>query len=425
MPGRKSLGTISCAALGLAMTSGFDPTRLQRRDLRRLVSDMWPDERCDPISAAVLAAAVGANAKSLDRAVLTAYLRHYPSDHPAFERLRNASALTAGRRDWPWRERGEQWGLWDREGPMRLARRLLEGGDAAAMLRAAGFEGDLAEGDFIADALEAACTLTAEITSDAAVPAAERLIALFDQVPIVSVNAKLAWALLIPWLDRSPPDAHRDRVAKLLVSRIGDPRLNSAQWDALAAEMNEPRAPRLVAMMRRWLTQRTVRQFFSVVGRTTNDPTQWAAREAFWLGYLDDGVIDEAWFALGRQAEALAGSAIKAEGDVLFGEITGGGADPSHSALIMKIGDVRIAEWSHNGSCRFWDERDRKAPALYEPTYYGTLLRAMNGGRGFDDRFAAIPHMSGWQSKFAGFIHHFAQRRHPVWREGRSWQTSY
>jgi hypothetical protein len=81
------------------------------RDLRRLVGELWDDSRCDAIAPAVLDAAVTANAKSCDRAVLVAYLRHFPSAHPAFERLRAAAALTAERRDWPWRARGQRWRL--------------------------------------------------------------------------------------------------------------------------------------------------------------------------------------------------------------------------------------------------------------------------------------------------------------------------
>jgi hypothetical protein len=194
--------------------------------------------------------------------------------------------------------------------------------------------------------------------------------------------------------------------------------MTAARWDALAADMHRANAVDLVALIRRWLTQSTVRGFFKIVGRTTNDPKQWAAREEFWLAYLDDGAIDDAWFAFGRQAEFLASGANKDDEAISYGEISGAGADASHSALIMSIGDVRIAEWSHNGSCRFWSAQDAKAPALYKKQYFGMQLRAMNGGRGFDEAFAAIPHASGWQSKFAGFVYRHAGRRHPRWGEG-------
>lgn len=408
------------------MAERFNPARLRRRDLRRLVSELWNDPRCDAIAPAVIDATLAADAKSLDRALLTTYLRAFPTEHPAFSQLSTASAVGADRHDWPWRERGERWALWDRhKGPSRLAGALLSQPDARAVLSEAGLDGELELGEFVADALEAACEQAADQSGMAAVAAGERLIAVFEQITIGGTEAMLAWALLAPWLDQAPPDAYRDRLTKLLVTRIGDPRLQAAKWDAIASEMRDPEAPRLIAMVRRWLTRRTVRQFFSVVGATTSDPRQWAAREEFWLAYLDDGAIDEAWFALGRQADALADGAIKNDGDLLYGEITGGGADPSHSALILSIGDVRVAEWSHNGSCRFWDAGDRQAPKLYQKQYYGMALRAMNGGPRYEQRFSAIPHASGWQSKFAGFIHHFAHRLHPRWHSGRDWRGSY
>ena len=408
------------------MIEGFDPARLARlarRDLRRLVGDLWADRRCDALAPMVLDAAVAADAKSLDRAVLAAYLRHFPTDHAAFDRLRAASQLTAERRDWPWRERGREWHLWDRQGgPERLARALLDRPDAAAVLREVGLDGDLSQGEFVTDALEAACEQVADAVGVQAIERGEKLIGLFERMAIAGKDALLAWALLAPWLNANPPTAYRDRVAKLLVGRIGDPRLKQARWGAVAAEMRDSDASRLMAMMRRWLTERSVRQFFSVVGATTNDPKQWAAREEFWLAYLDAGAIDDAWFALGRQADALMEGLPESDAD--YGEITGSGADPSHSALIMSIGDVRIAEWSHNGSCRFWHKGDRQAPELYKRQYFGMQLRAMNGGRGFEDRFAAIPHGSGWQMKFAGFVQHFAGQSHPG-HTGVAWGGGY
>ena len=242
------------------------------RDLRRLVRDMWDDPRCDAIARATLDAALAANAKSCDQAVITGYLDHFPTDHPAFGQLARATAQAAGRRDWPWRERVERWRLWDRgAGPSRLAEALLASDDPAALLRDTGLDGDLAEGGFVADVVEEACEQAARAKGDRAVTLGQRLITLFDRLSIGGADAALAWALLKPWTDRQPPDDHRDRVANLLVGRIRDPRLKAARWETIATEMGDPDAVRLVTMIRGWLTQRTVRQFFQIVGATTND----------------------------------------------------------------------------------------------------------------------------------------------------------
>lgn len=392
------------------MAEPFDPRRLARRDLRRLVSELWEDERCDAIAPAVLDAAIAADAKSLDRAVLTAYLRHFPAEHPAFERLCTASALGAGRRDWPWRQRGQSWLLWDRQaGPERLAKALMTQSDARAVLREAGLDGDLVQGEFVADALEAACEQAADTVGTAAVEAGERLIGLFEQLSVSGTDAMLAWALLAPWGTRQPPDSYRDRLAKLLVTRIGDPRLQRARWDALVAEMRDPEAPKLVAVLRQWLVQSTVEQFFKIIARTTDNPGQWAQRTTFWTAYLKRQMINDAWFVLGPRAEDLFRT--YAEVNLPHGRIRAGDGGAGHSALVMAMGDLRIAEWSDNGSCRFWPAGHPDAPELGAATYYRSRLKARAGDNGFDKK----PHLPspGWEPKFARKIYDSTGLLHP------------
>lgn len=398
----------------------MDPRTLSRRDLRRLVSDMWPDERCDGIARATLDAAVAANAKSLDRSVLTAYLRHFPRDHPSFEALRAASAMTAERYDWVWRARGRKWHLWDEgAGPDGVAAALLASDDPALVLRETGLDGDLAQGAFMADALEAACEQAGRAQGEQAQLLGTRLIALFDRLAIGGMEAMLAWALLAPWADTNPAKAYGKKVVKLLVDRIGDPRMDAARWQAVATGIPElSGAKSLLDILKRWLTELTVREFFKVVSVTTNDPTQWAEREAFWLGYLDTGVIIDAWFALGIRAKdviAAKGNRSSVDHGVIVGDRQY--ADPSHSSLILSIGNERIAEWSHSGACRFWEAKDRTAPKTYSAEYFGFQLRAMNGGADF----TYIPHQSGWQRRFANRIYKRTGQRHPKFGEGFDW----
>lgn len=409
------------------MADDFDPCALSRRDLRRLVGELWSDSRCDIVAPAVLDAAVAADAKSLDRMVLTAYLRHLPKTHPAFERLRAASALTAARRDWPWRARGETWRLWDAEaGPDRLAAALLDQEDPAAVLRGAGLDGDLAQGAFVSDAIEAACEQVAVAQGVAAHALGRRLISLFETMAIAGHDASLAWALLAPWQLIKPEKAYVQSVSRLLSDRIGDPRLAQARWVALEAELvarGRAMSGSISATLRHWLTEATVRAFFAIVRQTTDRADQWDAREAFWLAYLDQGAIREAWFAFGRRAEARAGAMAREE-DVRYGRVSSG-ADPSHSALLMTIGDMRIGEWSHNGSCRFWPDLHAKpispgsrrmvAPQLYELEYDGNRLRTMQGPRGFE----RLSHVSGWQGNFAAVIHRHTGIAHTTWGTGR------
>lgn len=396
----------------------MDPSQLSRRDLRRLVQDMWGDRRCDAIAISALDAAFASGAKSIERTLIAAYLRYFPVEHPAFAALTSAASAVAERHDWPWRERGRKWQLWDpASGPKWLAGELIRSAEPATALRDAGLDGDLGQGGFVLGAVAEACRVVAGMRGDEAQSGGRKLIGLSAVFPAAQLDGPLARALLLPWQSQRPPVPYHDHLLDYLVRKFGDPRFRQARWQTLADDMQTADAVQLVGLVRSWLTERTVREFFAIVAATTNDPKQWAAREEFWLAYLDEGAIGDAWFAFGRQAEAMAKGAVK-EGQ--FGRIVGGGADANQSALVMAIKDLRVVEWSNDGSCRFWHKDDRKAPTLYKPEYIGTLFRDMNGSRGFEDHFAAIPHRSGWQSNFAHFIFKHTGIRHPRWGEGYS-----
>ena len=229
----------------------------------------------------------------------------------------------------------------------------------------------------------------------------------------------LALALLAPWTEAAPPAKHRQKVTALLIGRIGDPRLTPAKWSALAAELQaqgiDHATDTVFAVLRRWLVQATVREFFAVVAKTTDRRDQWKDRTAFWLGYLDAGYIIDAWFAFSSQAEREARRFLKDQ-SMAFARIEGAGASANQSALLMTIGDVRVAEWSDNGRCRFWPASRPKAPPMYQPVYYGLVLRSMDAERGYEP----LPHMgSTWQNRFAKRIYDRTGITHPVY--GRGW----
>lgn len=398
----------------------LDLATLSRRDLRRFVKDLWSDPRCAAYGVRAVDAAVAQEAQSLDRAVLTGYLRHFPQDHPGFEHLRAAAQFTAMRRDWAWRERGERWCLWDaNEAPVRLAQSML-GGEGAQALHEAGLEGDLAQGRLVRQSIVVACLAAANARGVDAQRFGTALIALFDDQAIVGEEAILAHALLAPWQDTTPDEDYRRKLGGLLVKRIGDPRIESMRWSALHDELLRKFGldlTRSTTTLRRWLTEAAFKAFFRIIAATTDRPDQWEERQQFWLGYLDTGHVKEAWFAFGRQAEQAAAKLAQAE-NVQFGKIAGSGAKTTSSALIMSIGDLRIAEWSDDGATRFWDDKDLKAPLLYAETYFDATLRVMNGGRGFEKRFKYISHLTSWQRRFAGYVHRMTGIRHPQWGEG-------
>lgn len=394
----------------------MDPRQLSRRDLRRLVHDMWADPRCNHIAASALDAAFVSEARSVERTLVMAYLRHFPIQHGSFHALRQAVASLAERNDWPWRDRGRTWQLWDeRGGPVLLGRALLETDNPSAALNSAGLDGDLMQGSFVSEAIGRACEFATGKQGADAELIGKRLLSLAADHPTGKLDVQLVKALLWPWRANAPSDSYKKSLLKFLVGRFGDPRFQEAKWESLAHEIGDGFGAGILSLLRRWLTEQTVRQFFDIVGFTTNDTAQWAERRAFWEGYLDAGLIHDAWFALGTDAEQL----IKSKTSDLSGHyanITGGRqyADPSHSSLILAIDGLRIAEWSHNGACRFWLADDRQAPQPYKKQYFGIQLRAMNGGKGFE----YIPHQGGWQNRFAAKVVEITGRTHPRFGAG-------
>jgi hypothetical protein len=221
-----------------------------------------------------------------------------------------------------------------------------------------------------------------------------------------------------PWVSADPPAEHKAELITLALDwGGGDPRIRgSGKWLAV-----KDRAPGAFSVLMRWLTSASVMQFLDIVDASLDLPADrkmWSYRRAFWTSYLlgKDGLkIDEAWIAFGRDAAVQARRAAIRTGDKSF-ETHGIQTERSdqHSALIVKLGQKTIVDWSHSGKCQFWARDDPKAPKLYEPRYFGGLYSAPR------QEIHSSPSTYSWQKKCAEIIegHHFYSER-PSWRPKR------
>ena len=176
----------------------------------------------------------------------------------------------------------------------------------------------------------------------------------------------------------------------------GDPRLQSGKQKWAGVPDNIRR------VLIRWLVKSTLEQFFALVKETALD-RHWRYREAFWRGFLNRDLIDEIWFVLGPRAKLYLRSHLRRRNR------DGGEADTAadlrnaqrdQSVLLLRMPGLTIAEWSHNGSCRFWLDRTAGAPELYRHSYSRSDLT----------RWAdyAQPHLGSptgiWQDKIAEWL---------------------
>jgi hypothetical protein len=179
------------------------------------------------------------------------------------------------------------------------------------------------------------------------------LLEFLEQSTTWRASALVATGLLKPWLDRAPrAPTIRERIYEYLIRNFGDPRLpGNTRWQGVDRDAED--------IFRRWLAAATLREFFEVISDRA-DEQQWRYRNAFWTAVLEANLIEDAWVLLGRDVQAETrsrfGSAI-ACGRLL-------GYTSRQSVILMRVGSLVVAEVSHSGSLRIWNEEDPGAPRL-------------------------------------------------------------
>jgi hypothetical protein len=75
--------------------------------------------------------------------------------------------------------------------------------------------------------------------------------------------------------------------------------------------------------------------------------------------------------------------------------------DRNHAVLLLRLGDLVIADWSHNGRCGIWIERNRKAPSLLKGRYTSDDVDWSSADQSWVHAGAAN---YTWQSKVREFL---------------------
>lgn len=355
-------------------------TTLKRRELREacraFLSPPHPPGRDPLVGAAVISAVEQLRRRAALNALIDAYLDEFQVDDADVERFGTLLNDLATRWEWRegdvWPERASRFRLFDTgRAPTEIAKAVLTSSEpVAVVLDAAGLGSDLRQtGGLASAAFGSACRDVARLRGPTAVPRQMRAIE-WATVARTALAYPSAWpdyagSLFLPWLRDEPSPEHRNVLIDAAVSWAKDPRVQPARWrpvrDAGAA----------YDVIVRWLTKASVEQFFEIVSETMRDrPDMWRDRRAFWTRYLKADLIDAAWVAFCADGAARAELAARRTGDSslgMFGRCsTGNGKGAEHAALIMKLGDVTVVDWSHNGSWNIWPRGAPGAPELFK-----------------------------------------------------------
>jgi hypothetical protein len=338
--------------------------------------------------------------RSFIRALAIAYLRDFVPDRPHIAEL---TQIVLGRiRDVPEPISKILGQIESREpllAPKLFAVRVLESKQSVYQaLRAMGVGAPIARGGFAtAIGMEILQALLKRLSSQ---PTASDVDAIFkaiegpegeDALPTLAVPA--IRTMISPFSQKPPGQKIRERIVDVALTRLGDPRLQPHRWAQNAAE---------AAILARWMDEESLRQFLDVVDETAFRD-HWNYRRKFWEAWWQQGRIDQAWVAFGPNAHRRAKRVLGEK--VAFARVERGGPGSdylydNHSVLLLRIGDLTVADWSHSSKCYVWEPGNRKAPEFYRPRYSAGALR---DGSDFSQSHHS-PATYSWQRDVNDFI---------------------
>lgn len=208
-------------------------------------------------------------------------------------------------------------------------------------------------------------------------------------------------AMLYGVSSETPSPSVQKIIVSVLVEKFGDPRLEP--WPGLTGANNERRREYCVTTVRRWLSIEYLDLFIRIIEDTAED-RQFKPRKDFWLKYFEKDAVSDITLILASDAGRIAR---RKRAELENGEhmqwATLSNSLQNQSVLLMRIGDLIIAEWSHSGAIRFWNARSQNAPRFHEGDYLGAALR--NGSIkvkvGSEYRESIIHHENGQWMKWA------------------------
>lgn len=178
---------------------------------------------------------------------------------------------------------------------------------------------------------------------------------------------------LSPFQDVTPRQEVQTLVMSVLVRKFGDPRIR--EWPLLVGAGGARRREGCLTTIRRWLSIEYLDLFIRIIEETAVDH-QFAPRKRFWLRYFEKGVISDLTLVLASDATSVArrtrGQNSESE-YMKWSSLTS--SQPNQSVLLMRLGDLIIAEWSHSGAMRFWRANSKAAPRFHRDEYTGSDLR--------------------------------------------------
>ena len=344
------------------------------------------------------------------RAILTLaqqFLRYYPTDKKYFKTLRTTISKMVEKCESysvkKFRQRSDFFKFFKPDCPTLFGNYILTSTHPVKnILDSAGLEGPLARNGLITHIYFHMCNdiegqilskKIAKVTLKKALDFFTIIEGRTEKLRFPNGKNMLAEALLLPYQEIGPYNPEIQNIIQdFIIKHFGDPRISRTGWYGVSEVAQ--------TVMMRWLVSLTLEDFFNLLSYSARlDPDalrHWPERKKFWSAYLKRGYITDAWVALGERIGKAAPRFLKYKDQQYARLMSGGGARSNHSVLIMKIGNMIIAEWSHMGTCRIWFENSTYAPQFYKLSYVRSELVARPDW--------SRTHHKNWQRRIAEYI---------------------
>jgi hypothetical protein len=343
---------------------------LSRRDLRWIAAGIGSSPLISLNEISAIVAEIGRRPdRRLIRAVFRALLASY-RDESIREVLRSFVAGYVHALSSNIRRFSEQSKILDGDGHLdALSKCLAESDDIYSCALSNGLSSDILAGNYgielklasIRDALKLSDAKAIERASDW----------VFDGIKGRPIG-DFYETILSPFEAKSPPPDVQKVLMSVLVRKFGDPRIDA--WPGLTGQGGAFRRDGCIATLKRWLSIEYLDLFIKIIEATAD--AQFKPRKSFWSRYFEKGVISDLTLVLAADANDVArrtrGQQENAE-YMKWAKLNS--ASPAQSVLLMRLGDLIIAEWSHSGAMRFWKADDKSAPEFHLSDYDARGLR--------------------------------------------------
>lgn len=336
--------------------------------------------------------------RTATRLLMRAYFMHFDPKRPGVREVAHHLEEAVGAWRWDWADHHQRYRLFTPdEAPRRVAEAALADGRPRHFLEGLGLKGQLAGSPFSANCFRAAALTVGHRIEDEPRTAIAKMLTEWatkedGRLAFYDERDELAKALLVPWENNDPPDDLRAQLTQFFVDTYKDPRITPLAWekvDDLAKNV-----------LLRWLAKGSLEQFLQVVDKTAPGH-QWDYRRAFWSAYIDRGHVRDAWVAFGSSGQEYA---LRLARDTKDSNMSRFGRlnrpyEGTQAVLLLRIGDLVVGDWSHNGTLRIWRHDNQAAPSFYRRDYEAADLRK---GSNFS-RVHSHP-QGAWQADAAEFI---------------------